>query len=65
MAKQLLTTRQTAQRLGISLASFYRMRSALIAKGLKCTKVGNGTRYLESSLDKLIDRAINADRPIC
>ena len=65
MAKQLLTTRQAAQRLGISLASFYRMRSTLIAKGLKHTKVGNGTRYLESSLDKLIDRAINADRPIC
>ena len=65
MAKQLLTTRQTAQQLGISMATFYRIRSRLLAKGLKYTKVGNGTKYLESSLDKLIDRAINADRPIC
>ena len=64
MAKQLLTTKQTAQRLGISRANFYRIRAQLIAKGLKTTRIGSSTKYLESSLDKLIDRAINADRPL-
>ena len=64
MAKQLLTTKQTAQRLGISMATFYRIRSKLLAKGLKTTTIGSGTKYLESSLDKMIDRAINADRPL-
>jgi predicted DNA-binding transcriptional regulator AlpA len=64
MAKQLLTTKQTAQRLGISRANFYRIRAKLIAKGLKTTRIGSSTKYLESSLDKLIDRAINADRPL-
>lgn len=64
MARQLLTTRQTAQRLGISMTTFYRVRAKLMAKGLKSTKVGSGTKYLESSLDKLIDRAINAGRPV-
>ena len=64
MSKQLLTTKQTAQRLGVSMAAFYRIRSKLLAKGLKHTKVGRSTKYLESSLDKIIDRAINADRPV-
>ena len=64
MANQLLTTKQTAERLGISMPTFFRLRTKLLAKGLKCTKVGSSTKYLESSLDKLIDRAINADRPL-
>ena len=64
MAKQLLTTKQTAQRLGISMPTFFRLRTKLLAKGLKCTKIGSGTKYLESSLDKLIDKAITMDRPL-
>ena len=64
MANQLLTTRQAAEKLGVSLAAFYRIRTKLLAKGLKHTKVGRSTKYLESSLDKIIDRAINADRPV-
>jgi predicted DNA-binding transcriptional regulator AlpA len=64
MAKQLLTTRQTMQRLGVSPATFYRIRAKLMARGLKHTKIGKRTKYLESSLDKVIERAINAGRPI-
>jgi predicted DNA-binding transcriptional regulator AlpA len=58
MAKQLLTTRQAAARLEVSRATFYRMRSKLIARGLKRIKIGGYTRYLESSLEKVIDKAM-------
>ena len=64
MSKQLLTTKQTMQRLGVSPATFYRIRAKLMARGLKATKIGKRTKYLESSLDKIIARAINTDRPL-
>ena len=64
MSKQLLKAKDVAKRLNISMSNFYRVRTRLIAKGLKFTTVGSGTRYLESSLEKIIDRAINADRPV-
>jgi predicted DNA-binding transcriptional regulator AlpA len=64
MSKQLLKAKDVAARLSISMANFYRIRAKLIAKGLKTTRIGSSTKYLESSLDKLIDRAINADRPL-
>ena len=65
MARQLLTTRQVEKRLGIGHTKFYELLPQLIAKGLKKVRVGKRTKYLESSLDQIIDRAINAGRPIC
>ena len=65
MARQLLTTRQVENRLGIGHTKFYELRAKLIAKGLKTARVGKRTKYLESSLDQIIDRAINTDMPIC
>ena len=47
------------------MTTFYRVRAKLMAKGLKSTKVGGGTKYLESSLDRVIDNTIDADRPVC
>ena len=64
MSKQLLKAKDVAARLSISMPTFYRVRAKLLAKGLKTTTIGSGTKYLESSLDKLIERAINADRPL-
>ena len=64
MSKQLLKAKDVAARLSISMPTFFRLRTKLLAKGLKSIKVGGGTKYLESSLDKIIDRAINADRPL-
>ena len=52
------------QRLGVSQATFYRIRAKLLAKGLKRTTIGHSTMYLESSLDKIIDTAISSDRPL-
>lgn len=65
MAEKLLTTRQAGEKLGVSRATFYRHRPALIAKGLRCVRVGGGTKYLESSLDRLILKAADTDIPLC
>jgi predicted transcriptional regulator len=53
MSKQLLKAKDVAKRLNISMSNFYRIRTRLIAKGLKCTTIGGGTKYLESSLEEL------------
>ena len=54
MSEQLLKTKDVANRLSVPLSTFYRLRAKLIAQGLKRVKVGKSTRYLESSLDKVI-----------
>ena len=64
MARQLLTTRQVVNRLGIGHTKFYELRPRLIAKGLKTARIGRSTNYLESSLEELIDTAIRTGRPL-
>jgi len=64
MAKQLLTPLQAAKRLGICRAKFYVLRPKLIAKGLKGTRVGKNMKYLESSLEELIQTAVDTDTPL-
>jgi hypothetical protein len=64
MAKQLLTPLQAAKRLGICRAKFYVLRPKLVAKGLKGTRVGKNMKYLESSLEELIDKAIRTGQPL-
>ena len=58
MARRFITTTQAAQRLEVSRATFYRMRPKLIARGLKRIKIGGYSRYLESSLEKVITKAM-------
>ena len=64
MAKQLLTSLQVANRLNISRAKFYVLRPKLVAKGLKGTRVGKNMKYLESSLEELIQTAVDTDTPL-
>jgi predicted DNA-binding transcriptional regulator AlpA len=64
MSKQLLKAKDVAARLSISMSAFYRVRSKLLAKGLKHTTIGGSTKYLESSLEKLIQTAVDNERPL-
>ena len=64
MAEQLLKPMEVARRLGICRAKFYVLRPKLVAKGLKGTRVGKNVKYLESSLEELIDTAIRTGLPL-
>jgi hypothetical protein len=65
MSEQLLTPIQAARKLGISRAKFYVLRASLIARGMKRVTVGSHIKYLESSLEKLIQRAAENGKPLC
>jgi predicted DNA-binding transcriptional regulator AlpA len=56
--RRFITNTQAAAQLEVSRATFYRMRPKLIARGLKCIKIGGYVRYLESSLEKVITKAL-------
>ena len=62
--RRFITNTQAADQLEVSRATFYRMRPKLIARGLKCIKIGGTVRYLESSLEKVIDAALKNDSPL-
>ena len=64
MSKQLLNAKDVAARLGICRAKFYVLRPRLVAKGLKGTRVGKNMKYLESSLEELIDKDISTGQPL-
>ena len=61
MPERLLYAYQVADRLGISARQFCRLRFRLRAKGLQAVRVGEATKYRESSLDGLIARAAEAE----
>jgi hypothetical protein len=65
MAENLLTTSDILKKIRVSRATFYRFRGRLIANGLKTIKVGTYTKYLESSLDRLIQKCAEEGRPLC
>jgi excisionase family DNA binding protein len=50
---ELLTTREAAQLLGVSVMTVYRL---YYRKLLKKTKVGGGTRWRRSVLERFLDR---------
>ena len=54
MAEQLLNTKQTAARLGISVRSLHRYLPKLIALGLQKIRAGHRVVYRESSIDRII-----------
>jgi len=64
MAELLLSAKQTANRLGLSLRSFYRYRSKLIALGLQAVRAGRRISYREASIDRIIREAAEHDEPL-
>ena len=65
MAEQLLTPTDVTKKLRISKSKFYNIRARLIARGMKKVIVGGNTKYLESSIDRMIIRAAENDQPLC
>ncbi len=57
MSEQLLTAKQSAQRLGICYRTFNAWRPRLVAKGLQEVFVGKSRKFRQASLDKLIQQA--------
>ncbi len=64
MGEQLLNPMDVAGKLKISRTTFYAIRPQLIARGLKTLKVGKNIKYLESSLDALIRKCVEEERPL-
>ena len=54
MPETLLNPMEVARRLRVKRTAFYELRPKLIALGLKTVRIGKTTKYLESSLDKVI-----------
>ncbi len=65
MAEQLLTPTDVTKKLRISRSKFYNIRARLIARGMNKVVVGGSTKYLESSIDRMIIRAAENDQPLC
>ncbi len=65
MAEQLLTPTDVTKKLRISRTKFYNLRARLIARGMNRVIVGGNTKYLESSIDRMIIRAAENDQPLC
>ena len=63
--EKLLNPNEAAVKLGISRPSFYKLKTKLIAKGMKKVRVGKSDKYLESSLDVLIRKSAEAEKPLC
>ncbi len=61
MAELLLSAKQSAQRLGLSLRSFYRYRHKLIARGLQAVRAGRRITYREASIDRIIQNAAETE----
>jgi predicted DNA-binding transcriptional regulator AlpA len=64
MSEQLLTPTDVTKKLKISRAKFYRIRGQLIANGVKTVIIGGNVKYLESSLDRLILKCAEEDKPM-
>jgi hypothetical protein len=64
MTEQLLTPTDITKKLRISRAKFYRIRGQLVANGVQTVVIGGNTKYLESSIDKLILRCAAEGRPM-
>ncbi|AQT69202.1 hypothetical protein STSP2_02389 [Anaerohalosphaera lusitana] len=56
MAERLLSRKETAQRLSMSMRSFSRHRARLMALGLQAVQIGQYPKYREASVDRLIKK---------
>lgn len=64
--QRIIKAGEAAQRLSLSAQCFQTIKAKLIAAGLRPVQVTKGGRvgYLESSLDKLIVKAAQTEKPI-
>ena len=65
MPERLLTPEQVAEQLGIPRSQFYRLKPALIAKGMRTVVVGRRRKFIESSLDRVIQTASEKEMALC
>lgn len=63
--EQLLTATDAARKLGISRTTFYKILAPLKAKGVKTVKIRSLDRYVESTIDEVIRKASETERPLC
>ena len=52
---------EVAKRLRVKRTAFYEERPKLIALGLKTVRIGKYTKYLESSLDRVILKLVEME----
>jgi hypothetical protein len=64
MGEQLLTPTDVAKKLRISRAKFYQIRVRLMARGMKKVMVDSCTKYLESSIDRMILKSAETETPL-
>ena len=64
MAERLLDIKETAARLGISVRSFHRHRTKLIAVGLQIVRLGQRVTVREGSIDAVIRYAAEREEPL-
>jgi len=64
MAEQLINSEEAARRLGISAQQFRRWELKLRAAGLQRVQLGARRRYRAASLDRVIARAAENERPL-
>ncbi len=65
MAERLLTMGELLDVLRIDRSTFYRRVDGLKASGLQETRIGGKRLFRQSSVDKLIQKACEQERPIC
>ena len=62
--EQLITAAEVARRLKISRTYFYMVLGKLLDRGLKRVRMGSRWKYLQSSFDRMIERAAENGRPL-
>ena len=62
--EQLLTPTQVYRKLSISRSKFYRIRARLLANGVRTIWIDGSLKYLQSSIDRLIERCVRNGRPL-
>ena len=64
MNENYLTAAEIAGKLKIGKTKFYAILPKLLARGLKRVQIGHHVRFFESSLDALLKKAAEEERPL-
>ena len=64
-SEQLLRPSEVYRKLRISKSKFYRIQGRLVAGGMKRVRIDGNCKYLESSIDEMIRKAAETERPLC
>jgi predicted DNA-binding transcriptional regulator YafY len=62
MKEQCTTLKETAVRLGVSRAFFYKKKSAVEANGLQSSKAGKKILYREKAVNALISKMFETEK---